>query len=217
MTRSEEDYIKVIFNLGGEENLVSNKAISTALGISPSSVNEMIKKLTKEGYLKVIAYKGSSLTLKGLDSATEMVRRHRLWEVFLLEHLGYSWDKVHEEAESLEHVMSKHFEEKFYNYLGQPKFCPHGSPIPTLNGRIPKTDLLLLSDAQVGESVVIQKVGQDVELLKYLEKISLEIKGKYLITDIGLFLGPITLNRNEKEIVIGREASKHIYISKEKK
>lgn len=215
MTQSEQDYLKVIYGLGGAYKLVTNKEISTALEISPPSVSEMIKKLVVIGQLEYVPYKGSKLTELGIKMATQMIRRHRLWEVFLLKHLGYRWEQVHVEAEKLEHAMSDLFEERFYEYLGGPKYCPHGSPIPNLEGTIVEATLMRLSEVKVGDKIIIQKVADKIELLQYLNDIGLMVKGHYKVTYIEPFMGPISIEYKETKLVIGREATKNIFITKE--
>lgn len=129
MTGNKEDYLKIIYELGGEENLVSNKKIANALEISPSSVTEMIQKLLKEGYVEYELYKGIKLSDYGALEAKKVKRRHLLWEVFLLEKLGYKLEEVHDEAEILEHVTSDKLEKMLDKYLNYPEVCPHDTNI----------------------------------------------------------------------------------------
>lgn len=136
MTRNKEDYLKIIYELGGHFKKVSNKDISKALGVSAPSVSEMIKKLLEDGYVDYSTYKGISLTELGTKKAQEIRRKHLLWEVFLAEKLGYSPEDVHEEAEKLEHITSPKLERALDKYLNYPKMCPHGSPIINSNENI---------------------------------------------------------------------------------
>ncbi len=129
MNISKEDYLKTIYELGGETNQVNNKDIAKVLKIAPPSVSEMIKKLLGDGYVEYTVYQGVRLTEHGTKEAKRIRRRHLLWEVFLVEKLGYSWDEVHEEAEKLEHVTSEKLEESLDKYLNYPELCPHGSNI----------------------------------------------------------------------------------------
>ncbi len=129
MNINKEDYIKAIYELGGYEKIVSNKAIAARLEISAPSVSEMVKKLVKDGDVKYKEYVGVSLTEKGIKKGRDLRRRHLLWEVFLVKELGYSWDEVHIEAEKLEHITNKKMEERLNKYLNFPSHCPHGSPI----------------------------------------------------------------------------------------
>ncbi len=210
MTENKEDYLKVIYELGGATNQVNNKDICMALGVSAPSVSEMIKKLLEEGYIEYTPYKGIKLTQYGTEEAVKIIRRHRLWEVFLVEHLGYSWDEVHDEAERLEHVTSSIFEERLEKYLNYPKICPHGSPIPSND--ICFNSYRTLDSLIVGESTVIRRVTDESELLKYVVHLGLYIKDTITVIDLAPYNGPITLRKNEKNIVIGREAAQKIYV-----
>ena len=129
MTGNKEDYLKIIYELGGEKSEVSNKEISEALHISPSSVSEMIKKLLKDGFVENKPYKGIRLSKSGVKRARMVKRRHHLWEVFLVENLGYDINEVHNEAEVLEHVTSEKLEKLLDKYLDYPKVCPHNTNI----------------------------------------------------------------------------------------
>lgn len=129
MTGNREDYLKIIYELGGQHQKVSNKDLSKALGVSAPSVSEMIKKLLRQGFVEYSSYQGIILTKQGLKKATETRRRHLLWEVFLKEKLGYNAEDVHDEAEKLEHNTSSKLEKALDKYLNYPKTCPHGSPI----------------------------------------------------------------------------------------
>lgn len=129
MTGNKEDYLKIIYELGGESKKVSNKDIAESLGISPPSVSEMVKKLLKEGYVEYSYYQGVSLTEAGLKEAMKIKRRHLLWEVFLAEKLGYDIEDIHEEAEKLEHITSPKLEEHLDRFLNYPEVCPHGTRI----------------------------------------------------------------------------------------
>jgi len=129
MNISKEDYLKAIYEHGGDKNMVSNKDIANSLGISAPSVSEMIKKLLQDGYVEYTSYKGVKLTERGIDEAKKITRIHLLWEVFLLEKLDYDIDEIHDEAERLEHATSKKLEERLDKYLNYPKVCPHGTEI----------------------------------------------------------------------------------------
>lgn len=129
MTGNKEDYLKIIYELGGEYKEVSNKNISEALNISPSSVSEMIKKLLNDGFVEYKPYRGIKLSKAGIKKAKKVKKRHHLWEVFLVEKLGYNIDEVHEEAEILEHVTSEKLEKLMDKYLDYPETCPHKTNI----------------------------------------------------------------------------------------
>lgn len=210
MTENKEDYLKVIYELGGATNQVNNKDICTALGVSAPSVSEMIKKLLEEGYIEYAPYKGIRLTQYGTEKAIKIIRRHRLWEVFLVEHLEYNWDEVHDEAERLEHVTSSIFEERLEKYLNYPKTCPHGSPIPSND--IYFNSYRTLDSLTVGESTVVRRVSDESELLKYVVHLGLSIGDIMKVIDLAPYNGPITLRKNGDNIIIGREAANKIYV-----
>jgi DtxR family Mn-dependent transcriptional regulator len=134
LTRGEQDYIKVIYMLQetNNEEYLKNTVLVKKLGHTPQTVNETIKKLVNKNLLEYIPYKGSKLTEEGVEISIRLIRIHRLWELFLYEKLGFTWEQVHEEAEKLEHVTSKLLEERLYEFLGKPSKCPHGSSIPEL-------------------------------------------------------------------------------------
>lgn len=210
MTENKEDYLKAIYELGGSTSQVNNKDICTALGVSAPSVSEMIKKLLEEEYIEYTPYKGIVLTQYGTEEAIKILRRHRLWEVFLVDHLGYTWDEVHDEAEKLEHVTSSIFEERLEKYLSYPKTCPHGSPIPS--GNIGVNNYRTLDSLKVNESTKIRRVTDDSELLRYVTHLGLNIGDSITVEDLALYNGPITLKKEEKDIIIGREAARKIYV-----
>lgn len=129
MTKNQEDYLKAIYELGGQYKKIGTKAIAEALGVSPPSVSDMITKLLQAGYVKYTSYYGVTLTSLGLEQALKVKKRHHLWEVFLAEKLGYGLDEIHAEAEILEHVTSSKLEEALDEFLNYPKTCPHGKTI----------------------------------------------------------------------------------------
>lgn len=210
MTENKEDYLKVIYELGGNYKQVNNKDICLALGVSAPSVSEMLKKLLEEGYIEYTPYKGIKLTKYAASEAIKIIRRHRLWEVFLLEHLGYTWDEVHEEAERLEHVTNSILEERLDKYLNHPQTCPHGSPIPSKD--IGSKTYKKLGSLSVGESTVIRRILDESELLKYVVHLGLNIGDTIKIVDLAPYNGPITLENHDKNIIIGREAANKIYV-----
>ena len=124
MTPNREDYLKIILELGGDTTKVNNKQIVSSLDVSAASVSEMISKLVKEELVEHSPYQGVQLTASGLQKASSLIRKHRLWEVFLVEHLDYSWNEVHDDAEVLEHVTSEHLADHLENYLNHPEHCP---------------------------------------------------------------------------------------------
>ncbi|MBB6632081.1 metal-dependent transcriptional regulator [Clostridium algidicarnis] len=210
MTDNKEDYLKAVYNLGGHRKQVNNKEIAKVLGVSAPSVSEMIKKLLDEGYLEYTPYKGIRLTEYGKKEAISVIRRHRLWEVLLVEHLGYSWHEVNEEAEKLEHVTNLKLEKRLDKYLNYPKACPHGSPI--FQNEIGLSKYRTLDTLDVGEETTIRRVFDERQLLQYVDSLGLNIGDEIKVVDLAPYNGPITLRKNEKDIIIGKEAANNIFV-----
>ncbi len=163
------DYVKAIWELGGGTGTASTKEISDRLSVAPASVTNMLGRLRERGFVDYERYRGASLTEEGRAEALRLVRRHRLIETFLLEHLGYSWQDVHEEAERMEHVVSDNFTERLAEFLGHPGRDPHGAPIPTADGALASEDSFPLGEATDGEKVRIVRVNHEhVPVLAYL-------------------------------------------------
>ena len=164
---SVEDYVKAIWEVAGAD-VASTKDIAERLLIAPPSVTNMFVRLREMGFVEYERYQGVSLTERGREEALRLVRRHRLIETFLLQHLGYSWDEVHEEAERLEHAVSDGFTERLAEYLGHPDQDPHGDPIPAADGTIQPDYSYPVSEAAPGQRIRISKVGDDPSTLDYL-------------------------------------------------
>lgn len=168
LSSSVGDYLKAVWGLVGP-GVAAPKDLSSRLSVSSASVTEMLGRLQELGLVEYERYRGASLTDKGQAEALRLVRRHRLIEAFLLDHLGYSWEEVHEEAERLEHTVSDKFTERVAQLLGHPDRDPHGAPIPGADGALAQEDFRPLSGATVGERVRILRVGhEDAPTLTYL-------------------------------------------------
>src|SRR6201993_4513776 len=152
-TRSQEDYLKALYLLRGDQRPVPTRELAQRLGISSPSVSEMVTRLTAQGLVEHDRYRGQQLTREGRKVALELVRHHRLLEMFLVRVLNYTWDEVHDEAERLEHVISERMEARIFELLGRPELDPHGHAIPTLGGRVPSRSDRALSDCGPGEKV----------------------------------------------------------------
>src|SRR5881628_3031151 len=153
-TRSQQDYLKALYLLRGDQRPVPTRELAQRLGISSPSVSEMVARLTAQGLVEHDRYRGQQLTKEGRKVALELVRHHRLLEMFLVEVLGYTWDEVHDEAERLEHVMSERMEQRIFELLGRPQLDPHGHAIPTLAGKVRSVSHRSLSEAKVGDRLV---------------------------------------------------------------
>lgn len=187
MTPNREDYLKIILELGGDTTKVNNKQIVSSLDVSAASVSEMISKLVKEELVEHSPYQGVQLTASGLQKASSLIRKHRLWEVFLVEHLDYSWNEVHDDAEVLEHVTSEHLADHLENYLNHPEHCPHGGSIPKKEEVVHEERRQTLESYPVGTKVRIARVLDEKELLDYLVTIDLNINEEYEIVDIAAY------------------------------
>ena len=214
MTISEENYIKVIYHL----SLVSPKGVNTnaiagMLDTKASSVTDMLKKLSEKDLVSYLKYQGVNLTENGLLSAKMIVRKHRLWEVFLVDKLNFSWDEVHEIAEELEHIKSEKLIYKLDEYLGFPLFDPHGDPIPNANGEIQKIDKLLLSDAVFNQNYICVGVkNSSVEFLQYLDKKNIFLGVPIKVISSEKFDQSLTINLNSDTISISNKIAENLYI-----
>lgn len=162
-----EDYLKQLYLLGGDGS-VSTQAVADALNVNPASVTGMLRRLTDHGLVEHVAYKGATLTPAGQTVALEILRHHRLLELYLHRALGYPLDEVHAEAERLEHVISETLEARMAAWLGEPSFDPHGDPIPALDGSVPVRPEICLTDLPTGTVAQIVRVPGETDLLKAL-------------------------------------------------
>ncbi|WP_316798292.1 metal-dependent transcriptional regulator [Pedobacter frigidisoli] len=211
---TEENYLKIIYHLSESNNTVQTNAIAEQIQTKPASVTDMIKKLADKGFVDYIKYQGVTLTDRGRNAAIDIVRKHRLWEVFLVDKLNFKWDEVHEVAEELEHIKSEALIERLDEFLGFPKSDPHGDPIPDKNGRFAKTQFIKLIDLKIGDGGTITGVSQHSSaFLKHLEKLGLTLGKQIQITDVTDFDGSMEILVANKQINISREVAKHILIS----
>lgn len=211
MSQSIEDYLKGILILKGKREY-SNKNLAETLNVSPASVSEMIRKLEKEGYL-IINKKEVTLTERGEIKAKGVIRRHRVWEVFLADKLGYSLEEIHDEAEILEHVTSEKLLRKLEKFLFYPETCPHGGPIIYDYKNLNPDKIRQLSEVEVGDKITILKVEDNIELYDYLKELNVQINEKYIVKKIDPFNGPIYMLLNdETEKIVAYEAAKMVEV-----
>jgi DtxR family Mn-dependent transcriptional regulator len=213
MTPNREDYLKLIFELGGDTNKISNKQIVAGINVSAASVSEMISKLVKEKLVEHVPYQGVQLTESGLQKASTLIRKHRLWEVFLVEHLKFQWNEVHDEAEILEHATSKTLATHLDEYLHFPEYCPHGGIIPKDGQAIHETRHQTLIDFPVGTSIQISRVLDEKALLDYLVQQDVRLNEQYKIIDIASYEGPVTIQNEEKTIALSYKAASTIFVT----
>jgi DtxR family Mn-dependent transcriptional regulator len=196
ITPAIEDYLKAIYTLQQESKEVTTSLLGEQLGgFKPGSVTGMLKKLAELHLVVYTPYQGVRLTAAGEKIALEVIRHHRLLELYLVEALGYSWDEVHEEAETLEHHISPKFAARIAEQLGNPTFDPHGDPIPTLDGEIPSSTDVCLADLEIGSRARIVRVcEQSSERLRYLAELGLMPGAVILVTNIAPFEGPVSIH-----------------------
>ncbi len=214
MTFSEENYLKTIYHLSGvAESGVSTNAIAEMMETKASSVTDMLKKLADKDLILYKKYQGVSLTSSGLLSAKMIVRKHRLWEVFLVDKLDFSWDEVHDIAEQLEHIKSEKLINKLDDFLGNPTEDPHGDPIPNEKGVIPKVDKKLLSDLQLNQqSICVGVKDSSSEFLKYLDKQKIALGSKVEILGKESFDGSLLIAIEGNEISISNKIANNLYV-----
>jgi DtxR family transcriptional regulator, Mn-dependent transcriptional regulator len=214
MTISEENYLKVIYHV----SLVAPKGVSTnaiagMLDTKASSVTDMLKKLADKNLVSYQKYQGVTLTDEGLHKAKMIVRKHRLWEVFLVEKLQFSWDEVHEIAEELEHIQSEPLIDKLDAFLGFPAFDPHGDPIPNAKGIINKVEKELLSEANLNQMYTCVGVkDSSTEFLQYLDKQQIALGSSIKILEKEPFDETLLVEINGKKLTISNKIATNLYI-----
>ena len=214
MTPKKEDYLKIIFELGGRKKKVSNKQISMSLNVAAGSVTEMVRKLVKEGLVHHEPYGGISLTANGVQIAEELIRRHRLWETFLVTKLNYSLQDVHEDAEVLEHATSGNLMDHLDEFLGHPQRCPHGGVIPDKNGDYEEDSHDILMDVSDGSTVEVDRFIDNHDLLTYLAGVKLKLGERIKVLAHKPFEGPIEIEVEEtgEKMGIGYKEAHYIFV-----
>ncbi|MBA3583834.1 MAG: metal-dependent transcriptional regulator [Gemmatimonadetes bacterium] len=216
ITPPVEDYLKAIYSVAHEGNAerVSTSEIAERMDVSAASATNMMQKLAEMRLADYVPYKGVALTSAGEKIALEVIRHHRLIELYLAEALGYSWDTVHDEAERLEHVISEEFEDRIDAMLGHPTTDPHGDPIPPRSGGLPTETLRLLSDVAVGESVVVQRVSdRDGAVLRRLSSLGIHPGVHVRVIDHAPRGGPVTLDLDETPVSIDEALARRVYVA----
>ncbi|MGB0346880.1 MAG: metal-dependent transcriptional regulator [Balneolaceae bacterium] len=217
LSQSVEDYLKVIYVLESEGSGATTNNIAEMMEVSSASVTNMLKRLAGLNLIEHKSYKGAKLTEAGMKIALEILRHHRLLELYLKEIMGYGWDEVHEEAEKLEHHISEQFEDKIAELLNHPTHDPHGDPIPTKDGVMPEMASLPLADADIDHQYIIGRVkDQDPELLRYLEKIGIIPGVRIQILDKAPFNGPVQVKLEDDEKTIGFNIAEQVYLVEER-
>lgn len=216
MTQSEENYIKVIYHLSLTSSKgISSNAISAKMETKPSSVTDMVKKLAEKKLVDYVKYQGVFLTEKGKQLALSLVRKHRLWECFLVDTLDFSWDEVHEIAEELEHIKSEKLINKLDEFLGYPTHDPHGDAIPNKDGIIHTIDKILLPEAETGS--IYRCVGvkdSSNSFLAYLDKIKISLGTPIELLAVEPFDQSCTVLIDGKEGMISSKIASNLYVKK---
>ena len=201
---SKEDYIKTIYSLNGAKDIVSNKQLAHSLSVSAASVTDMNNRLKKENLITYYPYKGVQLTDIGIQIANKLIRKHRIWEVFLYEKLGFDWDEVHVEADRLEHASSEKVINALSELLGHPEYDPHGGIIPNADGTVDldKVPLIPLKDAIVSQIFTVKEVPDDDDnLLSYLTQKGISLNDTFEIMHIETYDSTVTIKNTQTDVV----------------
>ena len=214
ITLAEENYLKAILSISlNEDGKVSTNAIANEIGTSAASVSDMLKKLQEKELIKYEKYRGVELSSKGTKLATSIIRKHRLWETFLVNKLDFSWGEVHDVAEQLEHIKSTELVDKLDFFLGFPKFDPHGEPIPTKEGKIPTSNTIPLNELKTGTKGNVMGVSMDEKaFLDYLTKLDISIGTKIELLEKISFDQSISIKIENTIQHISNEVAKHLLI-----
>lgn len=209
-----EDYLKTIFALEHEESPVSTSRIAAARSVKPGSATSMVQRLDKLNLVNYEKHYGVTLTDAGREIALEVIRHHRLVELYLMEALGFTWDEVHEQADLLEHVISEKLEERIAAALNYPDFDPHGDPIPSKEGIVVDVESQPLSRLAAGTKAIVTRIPHDAdgELLRYLGELGLIPDTAFTVRDVAPFDGPITLEIDGEILVVGHRVAESVLV-----
>jgi DtxR family Mn-dependent transcriptional regulator len=214
LSASVEDYLKAIYAMGESGSRATIGGLADRLGVTAASVSGMVKRLAEQGLLDHEPYRGVTLTKLGRHSALGTLRRHRLIETYLAEVLGYSWDRVHVEAERLEHAASDELVERMAEKLGQPATDPHGAPIPARDGSVDQTATRALSSLEVGESArVVRLMHEGADMLRYLDELDLRPGIALRVAARAPFGGPITLDIHGSKKMVGPLLAERVLVT----
>ncbi|MEO1030117.1 MAG: metal-dependent transcriptional regulator [Bacteroidota bacterium] len=215
-TLTEENYLKAIYHISQSSKAgVSTNAIAKKVDAKASSVTDMLKKLADKDLITYIKYKGVNLTERGRLTAIDIVRKHRLWEVFLVDKLNFSWDEVHDVAEQLEHIKSPKLINELDEFLDFPTHDPHGDPIPDKHGQIQRTEKIILSKAMVGMTYTcVGVIDSSSNFLKYLDKHQIGLGTEIQVVDKEDFDQSMTFIIHNKTMVMSKPITNNIYVKK---
>ena len=213
ITESVQDYLKAIYKIEESGQEVTTNSLAERLGVTQPSVTGMVKKLSEMNLINYTPYQGVELTEAGRKIALEVIRHHRLLELYLARAMGYSWDRVHQEAEKLEHVISEEFEDRMAEMLGQPTSDPHGAPIPAKDGTIAVLDSVRLTSLSAGKKAIIKQVSdRDPEKLRYLAKIGIYPEVEVIVIEQMPFAGPLLVKVGEQQFYLSQALTESIFV-----
>lgn len=215
-TLAEENYLKCIYHLSHNDINVSTNQIAASLNTKPASVTDMLKKLAEKKLINYERYQGVTLTPGGENVAVHIIRRHRLWEYFLVDKLNFKWDEVHDMAEEMEHISSRELIDRLDKFMGYPKYDPHGDPIPDCDGHFTMNELKQVSAMAVSQTGIISGVrDHSAAFLQHLEKQKLTIGKKISVKEIADYDGSVILETDDKHITISRHVAGNLLIANE--
>jgi DtxR family Mn-dependent transcriptional regulator len=196
LSRSIEDYLKAVYELGRSGEPVQTGALAEAVSVAPASVSGMVRRMAELGLISHTPYHGVELTGIGRRAALQIIRRHRILETYLATVFGWDWDTVHEEAEQLEHAASERLIERMAEAIGNPRFDPHGAPIPTPDGDIEEQDLVPMAAVPIGTEGEFRLVSdEDAEMLRYVASLDFRVGTRFEVLETSPFNGPVTVQR----------------------
>jgi DtxR family Mn-dependent transcriptional regulator len=214
LTAPVEDYLKAIYTIGRGSGAAATNEIAERLALAPASVSGMVRRLADQGLLAYERYHGVKLTETGRRAALRTLRRHRVIEAYLARALAYPWDRVHEEAERLEHAASDELIDRMAVTIGEPEVDPHGAPIPTRDGSVDETEYTSLADIPIGVAgVVVRVTDEDPEMLRYLAELAILPGKRVTVKARAPFDGPITVMVGRHELSIGPSLALHVLIT----
>lgn len=214
LSEQVENYLKGIYELEAQRGKVSTSLLSERLRVSSASVTEMIQRLAEDRMVDYTPYRGVALTEDGRRQALRIIRRHRLWELFLVEVLKFNWDEIHDEAERLEHIMSDRLEERIDAVLGHPRIDPHGHVIPSPEGLISAEDHPLLSEVKAGSVVTVTRVSDsNPEVLQYLSKLGIGISTTIVVEERISFDGSLRVSIGDAEQFISEKLAQNVSVT----
>jgi len=215
-TPTIEEYLETIYNMEQESPPAISARVAEAMGVSRPTITDTLRRMAQQGYVTVGEEKQIRLTDRGREVAEALVRRHRLWERWLVDVLGMDWAKVHEEACRLEHALSPEVEERLANHLNRPATCPHGNPIPGMM-QPPQADTVPMNRVAPGDKGTVARVSQsserDPRLLDYLRERGVVPGARFAVTEVAPWAGVITLSVDGATVILGAEAASHVRVS----